>query len=53
MRQKTGQQGNNENTSTKWVNPLTINVHHHIEISQLIRKANQLTGFYVIKNIDG
>ena len=29
-------------------NPLTTNVPHHIETSQLICNANQLTGFYMI-----
>ena len=37
------------------INPLTTNVPHHLEISQLIRNANHLTGFYmngdVINNI--
>ena len=31
-------------------NPLTINVPHHIEASQLISNANQLTGFYMMEN---
>ena len=30
---------------------LTINVRHHIETSQLICRANQLTGFYMMGNI--
>ena len=30
------------------VNPLTINIPHHIETSQLICKTNQLTGFYIM-----
>ena len=33
------------------VNPLTTNVPHHIETSQLISNANQLTGFYMMGNI--
>ena len=33
------------------VNPLTTNVPHHIETSQLICIANQLTGFYMMGNI--
>ena len=32
-------------------NPLTTNVSHHIETSQLIFNANQLIGFYTIENI--
>ena len=42
-----------ENTGLKWVkvNPLTTNVPHHIETSQLILIANQLTGFYMMGNI--
>ena len=32
-------------------NPLTTNVPHHIEASQLICNANQLNGFYMIGNI--
>ena len=32
-------------------NPLTTNVPHHIETSQLIYIANQLTGFYMMENI--
>ena len=31
--------------------PLTANVLHHIETSQLIWIANQLTGFYMMGNI--
>ena len=34
------------------VNPLTTNVPHHIETSQLIFNPNQLTGFYMMGNID-
>ena len=30
--------------------PLTTNVPHHIETSQLIWRANQLTGFYMMGN---
>ena len=30
--------------------PLTTNVPHHIETSQLICSANQLTGFYIMGN---
>ena len=33
------------------VNPLTTNVLDHIESSQLICSANQLTGFYMMENI--
>ena len=33
------------------VNPLTTNVTHHIETSQLICILNQLTGFYMMGNI--
>ena len=33
------------------VNPLTINVPHHIETSQLICSENQLTGFYMMGDI--
>ena len=31
-------------------NPLTTNVPHHTENSQLIFSANQLTGFYMMEN---
>ena len=34
------------------LNPLTTNVPHHIETSQFICNANQLTGFYMMGNID-
>ena len=34
------------------VNPLMINVPHHIETSQLVCIANQLTGFYMMGNIN-
>ena len=33
------------------LNPFTTNLHHHIETSQSICIANQLTGFYKIGNI--
>ena len=33
------------------INPLTTNVPHQIETSQLICIANQLTGFYLMGNI--
>ena len=33
-------------------NPLTTNVPHHAETIQLICNANQLTGFYMMGNID-
>ena len=33
------------------VNQLTTNVYHHIETSQLIFMATQLTGFYMMGNI--
>ena len=32
------------------VNPLTTNVPHHIDTSQLISNANQLTGFDMMGN---
>ena len=32
-------------------NPLTTNVPHHVETSQLICNINQLTGFYIMGNI--
>ena len=35
----------------KCLNPLTTNVPHHIETSQLICIANQITGFYMVGNI--
>ena len=31
-------------------NPLTTSVPHHIETTQLICFANQLTGFYMMRN---
>ena len=31
-----------------YFNPLTTNVLHYIEASQLICNANQLTGFYIM-----
>ena len=34
------------------INPLTTNVQHHIENSQLICNANKLFGFYMMGNID-
>ena len=34
-----------------FVNPLTTNVPLHIETSQLICNANQLTGFYMKRDI--
>ena len=40
-----------ETSGMKWVNPLTNNVSHHIETSQLICNANQLTGFYMTGTI--
>ena len=33
------------------INPLTTNVPHQVETSQLIYNANQLTGFYMMMNI--
>ena len=36
----------------KAFNLLTTNVSHLIETSQLICIPNQLTGFYILKNID-
>ena len=35
----------------RYINPLMTNVSHHIENSELICRANQLTGFYVMENI--
>ena len=35
------------------LNPLTTSVSHHIETSQFIRRANHLTGFYMMGNISG
>ena len=35
----------------RFVNSLTTNVPYHIETSQLICNANQLTGFYMMGNI--
>ena len=32
------------------LNPLTANVPHHVETSQVICNASQLTGFYVMGN---
>ena len=40
-------------TILRKINPLTTNVPDHIQTSQLICRANQLTGFYMIRNIDG
>ena len=37
--------------SHRTINPLTTNVPYHIETSQLIRNANQLTGLYMMRNI--
>ena len=39
------------NTKRVKFNPLTANVPHYIEISQLICIADQLTGFYMMGNI--
>ena len=38
-----------------YINPLTTSVPHHIETSQLIRRRDQLTGFYIwgILVVDG
>ena len=33
-----------------FLNPLTTNIPNHLEISQLISNANQLTGFYMMGN---
>ena len=33
------------------INPLMINVPHHIETCQLISNGNQLTGFYMMGDI--
>ena len=38
-------------TKCSQINPLTTNAPHHIETSQLIYIANQLTGFYMMGNI--
>ena len=45
-----------ETSGKKWVsnvqiNPLAINVPHHIETNQLICIAIHLTGFYMMGNI--
>ena len=40
-----------QNKIRRSFNPLTTNVPHHIETSQLIWNANQLTGFYMMGNI--
>ena len=34
-----------------FVNPLKMNVPHHMETSQLIGSTNQLTGLYMMWNI--
>ena len=44
-----------KNTMTNYhsqgkVNPLTTNVSHHIDPSQIICFANQLTGFYMMRS---
>ena len=39
-----------EMNGVKWVNQLTTSVLRHIETSQLISRANQLTGFYMMGN---
>ena len=36
---------------TRYINPLTTNVSHHIETSRLICIAYQLTDFYIMVNI--
>ena len=41
----------NLKNSYRIFNPLTTNVSHYIETSQLICNANQLTDFYMIVNI--
>ena len=33
------------------LNPLAISVSHHTETSQLVYRASQLTGFYMIPDI--
>ena len=38
--------------TTSCFNPLTINLPHHKETIQLIWNLNQLTGFYMIRNIN-
>ena len=42
---------NQKNVRAGDVNPLTTYIPHHTETSQLIYNANQLTGFYMMKNI--
>ena len=37
--------------SHRTINQLTTNVLYHIETSQLIPNANQLTGLYMMRNI--
>ena len=37
-----------EKQACNFINPLTANVPHHTETSQLIYYANQLTGFYMM-----
>ena len=38
-------------TNSGKLNPITTNVPHHIETSQLICNANKLTGFFMVRNI--
>ena len=40
-----------KNDDINLLNSLTTNVPHHIETSQLICNANQLTSFYKMENI--
>ena len=42
---------NKRSISLTCVYPLTTNVTHHTETSQIICIANQLTGFYMMENI--
>ena len=38
------------NIGIKWVNSLMTNVPHHMETSRLIYFANELAGFYMMRN---
>ena len=40
-----------DSSTKQCINSLTTNVSHQIETSQLICHANQLTGFYIMRNI--
>ena len=43
--------GNHFDSMSLHMNPLTTNITHHIENSQLVCGANQLTGLYMTGNI--